>query len=183
MRILLGWCLTLLSSALVGGAVYQVVLSEPHGQTITGATSGTRPSGPEPTPTPTITRTVVRTVVDPAPTITVVDVISRVESAAQRTTTQAPRPTRAPKARTTRAPTPHTTRESHPQDSRTPAPERTSRDDDDTDRSEAAKHAAEREQEAAKQAAEREREAAKQAAEREQEAAERAEEDREDGED
>ena len=84
MRILLGWCLTLLSSALLGGAVYQVVLSEPHGQTITGAPSGTRPSSPEPTPTPTITRTVVRTVVDPAPTITVVDVISRVEPAAQR---------------------------------------------------------------------------------------------------
>ena len=61
---LLGWCLTLLSSALLGSAVYQVVLSEPHAPTVTGAPSGTRPPLPEPIPTPTLTRTIVRTVVD-----------------------------------------------------------------------------------------------------------------------
>ena len=64
MRIVLGWCLALLSSALLGGGVYQVVLSDPRPPVVAHPAPETGLPTPKPTPRPTITRTEVRTGMD-----------------------------------------------------------------------------------------------------------------------
>ena len=104
MRIVLGWCLALLSSALLGGAVYQVVLTDPRPPVIAQPAPATGLPTHEPTPRPTITRTVVRTVVDPTPTITIDDVVTRVAPTAPRTSAAAPQRTIRPIVERTRAP-------------------------------------------------------------------------------
>lgn len=176
MRILLVWCVTLLSSAVLGGAFYQVVLSDPQPQVIAGPEVVGRTS--DPIPTPTITRTEVRTVVRPTPTITIEEVVPRLVSTAARASVPAPQRTAAPTPRRTSAPKPSANRQVTEETAR--AHEREGESDDREDSSEreaeAAKEAAEREREAAKKAAEREAEAAKEAAEHAAEEAEEAEE-------
>jgi hypothetical protein len=163
MRLLIGWCIALLSSAMLGGGLYQVVLSAPLPQEIALPADGAALRTPAPIPTPTITRTRVRVIVDPTPTVTVKDVVAVKVPAARRSVAPAPRRTSASTVRRTSAPTAQVKREEPRAKVRSRSPER-GEDSDERER-EAAKQAAERAEEAAKQAAEREREAAKEAAE------------------
>ena len=172
MRLLLGWCIALLSSAMLGGGLYQVVLSQPQPHEIALPADGAALRTPEPIPTPTITRTKVRVIVDPTPTVTVKDVVAVKVPAAQRSVAPAPRRTSAPKIRRTSAPSEQVKREEPRAKVRSRSPEQ--HEDSDEAEREAAKQDAERAEEAAKQAAEHAEEAAKQAAEREREAAKEA---------
>ena len=90
MRALLGWCLMLMSSALLGGAFYQVLLHNPPGHVVAGPQVEAAMPPLEPLPTPTVTRTKVRTIVDPTPTVTIEEVVTRTAPSTTRTSTPAP---------------------------------------------------------------------------------------------
>jgi len=71
MRTVIGWTAALFASALLGAAVYQTVLSKPVLEPDASAYVETTTRNP--TPGPTVYRTEVRKVVEPTPTVTVVD--------------------------------------------------------------------------------------------------------------
>jgi hypothetical protein len=107
MRAILGWALALVAGAFLGAAVYESVLSDPASQL---AVPAVVPSGAlTPEPAPALYRTEIREVVEPTPTVTVVDEIVVTKTAAPaaprvQTTgrTAKPAPTKSTKA--TRAP-------------------------------------------------------------------------------
>ena len=164
MRLLIGWCIALMSSAILGVGLYQVVLSAPQPHAIALPADGAALRTPEPIPTPTITRTKVRVILEPTPTVTVQDLVAVKVPAAQRSVAPAPRGTGAPKIRRRTAPSAQVTREEPRAKVRSRSPEH--REDSDEAEGEAAKRDAERAEEAAEQDAERAQEAAKQDAER-----------------
>ena len=71
MRTVIGWTAALFASALLGAVVYQTVLSKPVLEPDASAYVETTTRNP--TPGPTVYRTEVRKVVEPTPTVTVVD--------------------------------------------------------------------------------------------------------------
>lgn len=73
MRTLLGWTLALVSSALLGAALYQAVLTHPLPPGDPAAVLERVQA--DPLPGPTLYRTEVHTIVEPTPTVTVTDVV------------------------------------------------------------------------------------------------------------
>jgi hypothetical protein len=107
MRAILGWALALVAGAFLGAAVYESALSDPASQL---AVPAVVPSGAlTPEPAPTLYRTEVRKVVEPTPTVTVVDevvVTKTVAPAAPRAQTvgRTAKPASTKSTRATRAP-------------------------------------------------------------------------------
>ena len=85
MRTVLGWAVALVAGAFMGAAVYQAVLSDPLPRKAAAEVVPSVQATPE--PAPTIYRTEVREIVDPTPTVTVVD-----EVVVEKTAKPAPRP-------------------------------------------------------------------------------------------
>lgn len=95
MRTVLGWAVALVAGAFMGAAVYQAVLSDPLPRKAAAEVVPSAQVTPE--PAPTLYRTEVREIVDPAPTITVVEEIVVTETAEPSPTAQV-RTTTATKA-------------------------------------------------------------------------------------
>lgn len=74
MRTVIGWMAALFASALLGAVVYETVLSKPVVEPDASAYVETTTRNP--TPGPTVYRTEVRKVVEPTPTVTVIEEVA-----------------------------------------------------------------------------------------------------------